>query len=444
MNLKNLTGNVITKEDFEYEESRQAWNRAIQKYPQAIVYCQNENDVINAIKFSKETNMPFRIRSGCHHYEGYSTGNDLLVIDVSNLNKIELDESSQTVTIQGGVRNRELYEAVCGAGYPFPGGGCPTVGVAGFTLGGGWGYSSRMYGLGCDSLIEVEIIDYKGDKLVANRQMNPDLYWALKGGGGGNFGIVTKLTYKLPEKMTMCTLVNIDYQRVNVQKVIEVAVRYQQFFKALDRRLNLKMAMYNSDSKGKGVRLTGLFYGTKEEADTLLKQFNDGTDYELDYMTVLDANRAIQDSHPDFEKYRSGGRFIYRDYSENELSNMLKLIETRAEGALYTAITFYGVGGAVSDVSPKDSAYYYRDASFILGFQSVWEESQFAKINYEWVSDRFKKLSTYTQGSFINFPIAQEDYEKQYYGGNLLKMKEVKAKYDPNNFFNFEQGIKAL
>ncbi|RXD25378.1 FAD-linked oxidase, partial [Acinetobacter baumannii] len=109
------------------------------------------------------------------------------------------------------------------------------------------------------SLIEAEVIDYKGDKLVANHQMNPDLYWALKGGGSGNFGVVTKLTYKLPEKMAMCTLVNIDYQRVSVEKVIEVASRYQQFFKDLDRRLNLKMAMYNSETKGQGVRLTGIF-----------------------------------------------------------------------------------------------------------------------------------------------------------------------------------------
>ena len=390
MNFKKLTGKVITKDDFEYEESRQAWNRAIQKYPQAIVYCQNEEDVMNALKFSKENKIPFRIRSGSHHYEGYSTGNDLLVIDVSHLNKIKLDEVNQIVTVEGGVRNRELYEAVCGAGYPFPGGGCPTVGVAGFTLGGGWGYSSRLYGLGCDSLIEAEVIDYKGDKLVANHQMNPDLYWALKGGGSGNFGVVTKLTYKLPEKMAMCTLVNIDYQRVSVEKVIEVASRYQQFFKDLDRRLNLKMAMYNSETKGQGVRLTGIFYGTKEEADALLNQFNDGTDYDLDYMSVLEANRAVQDSHPDFEKYRSGGRFIYRHYTEVELKEMLHLIEVRAEGSLYTAITFYGVGGAVSDVSPQESAYYYRDAIFILGFQSVWEESKYAPTNRQWVEERFK------------------------------------------------------
>lgn len=444
MNIKNLIELVVTRDDFEYEESRQAWNRAIQKYPQAIAYCQSEEDIIKALKFCKEVNMPFRIRSGGHHYEGYSTGNDLLVIDLSQFNRITLDETNHVVIAQGGVRNRELYEVVCGAGYPFPGGGCPTVGVAGYTLGGGWGYSSRLFGLGCDSLIEVELIDYKGEKLVANSSKNSDLYWALKGSGGGNFGVVTKLTYQLPDKIEMCTLVNIDYQQADVEKIIEVACEYQQFFKNLDRRLNLKMAMYNSETKGHGVRLTGIFYGTKSEAEELLNRFNDATEYDLQYMTVLNANRAVQDSHPDFEKYRSGGRFIYRDYTKDELAEMLELIQTRADGALYTAITFYGVGGAISDIDSNDSAYYYRDALFILGFQSVWEESQYAPANRQWVGDRFKILSQYTKGSFINFPIDQEDYENQYYGENLPRLKEVKLKYDPNNFFSFEQGIKPV
>ena len=356
------------------------------------------------------------------------------------MNRIELNET--TVKVQGGVRNRELYEAVCGAGYPFPGGGCPTVGVAGYTLGGGWGYSSRLFGLGCDQLIEAEVITAEGQLIVANANQHEDLFWALRGSGGGNFGVVTSLTYRLPEKIEMATLINIDYEHVGFAKVVDVALRYQRFFKNLDRRLNLKMAMYNSETNGQGVRLTGIFYGTKEEADALLNQFNDGTDYDLDYMSVLEANRAVQDSHPDFEKYRSGGRFIYRHYTEVELKEMLHLIEVRAEGSLYTAITFYGVGGAVSDVSPQESAYYYRDAIFILGFQSVWEESKYAPTNRQWVEERFKILSTYTEGSFINFPIAQQNYEKQYYGENLPRLKLVKAKYDPDNFFNFEQGIK--
>ena len=441
MNFEGLTGVVVTKESLNYEECCLAWNRAINKHPLVIVYCQNNDDIINAIKWAKEYKIPFRIRSGTHHYEGYSTGDNLLVIDVSHMNKIELND--KTVKIQGGVRNRELYEAVCGAGYPFPGGGCPTVGAVGYTLGGGWGYSSRLFGLGCDQLIEAEMITANGELVVANETQNEDLFWALRGSGGGNFGVITSLTYRLPEKIEMATLINIDYQHVGFEKVVEVALRYQQFFKNLDRRLNMKMAMYNSETKGKGVKLTGLFYGSKEEAMQLLSPFNDAKEFDLEYMTVLQANREIQDSHPDFEMYRSGGRFIYRDYSAHELLTMLNLIDKRAEGSLYTAITFYGLGGAVSDIGKEETAFYYRDALFILGFQSVWEDSKYGEVNHEWVGTRFKELSKYTKGSFVNFPIAQSDeYEKNYYGDNLSRLKEVKRKYDKEQVFNFEQVIK--
>lgn len=441
MDFNALSGVVVTKESPNYEECCLSWNRAIEKHPLVIVYCQENQDVIQAIKWAKQYGVPFRIRSGTHHYEGYSTGDQLLVIDVSCMNRIELNET--TVKVQGGVRNRELYEAVCGAGYPFPGGGCPTVGVAGYTLGGGWGYSSRLFGLGCDQLIEAEVITAEGQLIVANANQHEDLFWALRGSGGGNFGVVTSLTYRLPEKIEMATLINIDYEHVGFAKVVDVVLRYQRFFKNLDRRLNLKMAMYNSETKGKGVKLTGLFYGSKEEAQDLLSLFQDATDFDFDYMTVLQANREIQDSHPEFEMYRSGGRFIHRDYSADELLTMLDLIDERAQGSLYTAITFYGLGGAIADIEKDETAFYYRDASFILGFQSVWEDPKYRAINNEWVLERFNVLATYTRGSFINFPIVQPgDYEKNYYGDNLEALKAVKRKYDPEGIFHFEQAIK--
>ena len=441
MDFNALSGVVVTKESPNYEECCLSWNRAIEKHPLVIVYCQENQDVIQAIKWAKQYGVPFRIRSGTHHYEGYSTGDQLLVIDVSCMNRIELNET--TVKVQGGVRNRELYEAVCGAGYPFPGGGCPTVGVAGYTLGGGSGYSSRLFGLGCDQLIEAEVITAEGQLIVANANQHEDLFLALRGSGGGNFGVVTSLTYRLPEKIEMATLINIDYEHVGFAKVVDVALRYQRFFKNLDRRLNLKMAMYNSETKGKGVKLTGLFYGSKEEAQDLLSLFQDATDFDFYYMTVLQANREIQDSHPEFEMYRSGGRFIHRDYSADELLTMLDLIDERAQGSLYTAITFYGLGGAIADIEKDETAFYYRDASFILGFQSVWEDPKYRAINNEWVLERFNVLATYTRGSFINFPIVQPgDYEKNYYGDNLEALKAVKRKYDPEGIFHFEQAIK--
>ena len=187
-NFEGLTGRVVTPDDPFYQELRQVYNRAVNKFPLAIVFCQNEADVSNAVLWSRSHCVSLRIRSGGHNYEGYSTGNDILDIDLSEFNQIAINEALSLVTVQGGVTNKQVYETVSALGYPFPGGTCPTVGVSGYALGGGWGLSCRYLGLGCDNLVQLRLVNYEGVVLTASDTENPDLYWALRGGGGGNFG----------------------------------------------------------------------------------------------------------------------------------------------------------------------------------------------------------------------------------------------------------------
>ncbi|MGL5086304.1 MAG: FAD-binding oxidoreductase, partial [Clostridium sp.] len=143
-----------------------------------MVYCYDKYDVSNAICFARGKKIGFRIRSGGHNYEGYSSGNAIIIIDISRMNKVRVVEDWSIVKIQGGVDNKKLYEFVSSRGYPFPGGSCPTVRVAGYSLGGGWGYSTRYLGLGCDSIIQIEIVDYTGKLIIANEHCNSDLFWA--------------------------------------------------------------------------------------------------------------------------------------------------------------------------------------------------------------------------------------------------------------------------
>lgn len=450
LNYSLLTGQVVTKDDFSYEESRKAWNRAIEKHPLAIIYCECEVDICNALTFARENSLEFRIRSGAHHYEGYSTGDDVVVIDVSKMNNIYIDEKLKKVTIQGGVRNREIYEAVCSKEYAFPGGGCPTVGVPGLILGGGWGYSSRLLGLSCDSLIEVKLVDYEGNIIVANENVNEELFWACRGGGGGNFGIVTEMTIEIKERIKMATLINLDYQNLDVLECVNIFDMFQNEFKSLDRRINFKMGIYNSKENGKGVKFTGLFYGNQEEANEILQPFksiSSKINIKMQYVTVLEANTIIQDSHPDYEKYKSTGRFVGRDYTREEMDRLVKLVGNRPDGAVYCAISLYGLGGAVAEKTSESTAFYYRDAKFIMGLQSVWEDSKYASKNIEWIKDKFSVIKPLTIGSFINFPFAElEEYEKEYYGENINRLRKVKEEYDPYNVFDFPQviRIKAL
>ncbi len=446
-NCIGLTGKIITREDRDYNESIKAWNRAINKHPFIIVYCYTEEDVINAIKWSRENSKEIRVRSGAHSYEGYSTGDDVVVIDVSNINYIDINEEKGYVKIGGGVRNREAYEALGKKGYPFPGGGCPTVGVPGLILGGGWGYSARYLGLASDSLLEAEIINYKGQKLIVNRNQNKDLFWGIMGSGGCNFGVITSMTLKIEKKEEMGSLIYIKYHNATPDTILKAIIELQKLFKVLDRKMNLKTAIYNSDGIGIGVKFTGLFYGNSIKAKEILKpiiNISENIEVIIEDKSILECNRWIQDSHPDYEKYKSTGRFINRDLSKEEIEEIIKIISNPAKGFNYTAISLYGAGGAIADVDKLSTAYYYRDAKFILGIQSVWEEDIYADINKNWVKENFIIIKDITEGSFVNFPFDELDnFEKEYYGENINKLREIKAKYDPFNVFDYPQAIKG-
>lgn len=445
INFQGITGRLVTRDDKNYEQNRKQWNRAIEKYPLAIVYCLEEKDIINAIHWARTNEVEVRVRSGGHHYEGFSNGNDVLIIDVSLMNKIYLDENKNEIKIQGGVRNRELYEATGRKGYPFPGGGCPTVGAVGFTLGGGWGYSSRLFGLGCDSLKSAEIINYQGEKLIVNKDENADLFWALKGAGGGNFGVVSSLTFGLPAKIKNATLININCFNLCKEDMVQLFLTYQKMNKSLDNRCNLKMAIYNSKVDGIGVKFTGVFYGDKREANLAImpiKNLESNLNITMKYMSVFEVNEEIQNSHPDYESYKSGGRFVVRDYTREEIEEIIDLIAKPAEGSVYTAVSLYGLGGKVREVEADTSAFAWRTANFIMGIQSVWEEEVFADKNRAWVIERYNKLKKYTKGAFINFPFDEnEDYKQDYYGESTERLITIREKYDPYKIFAFEQGL---
>ncbi|CBZ02083.1 FAD-linked oxidoreductase family [Clostridium botulinum H04402 065] len=216
---------VITPTSNYYDDARQVWNRAIDKYPAAIAYCKTYEDVKKAILFARKNNFKIRVRCGGHNYEGFSIADDALIIDISNLNKIQINYECNTVTVESGAFLGQVYNFLGASEYPFPGGSCPTVGISGVVLGGGWGYSSRYFGLTCDSLLELKMIDYRGCLLTANKNINSDLYWACKGGGGGNFGIVVSMTFKLPPYETLKNLINIiNEERPNGSTTTELNV----------------------------------------------------------------------------------------------------------------------------------------------------------------------------------------------------------------------------
>lgn len=443
MFFKGLTGKIVTPKNPEYNELRQEWNRAIQKFPIAIVYCYHKKDVSNAILWCQHHCISFRIRNGGHNYEGYSTGNGLIVIDLSHMNRLSFHDN--LLKVEGGVKNRQLYDYISSKGYPFPGGTCPTVGVSGYALGGGWGLSCRHLGLGCDSLVEIEMIDYKGQILVANKKVNSDLFWACRGAGGNNFGIVVSMTFKVPPKVNKVTYIEIYYPNTSQRKQERFLSAWQDWITKADERMTLQASIYHSPEEGYAVFSRGIFYGTPKEAIQILKPFLDLRDYDLnlEYLTFLKAIQKIESSYPNSEKFKSTGRFVAQLLCPKQISQVVDFLNEIPEGSVFTGLSLYALGGKVSEVGSRDTAFYFRNAKYILLIQSVWENSEFAKENVAWVNKNFSYLESITEGSYVNFPYNRlEDYLESYYGANSSRLRMVKRKYDPCNVFRFQQSIR--
>lgn len=441
----NVKGEIITPNDCRYDEARLEWNRAIDKYPVAIVYCSDNEDVKEAILYAREKNIPIRIRNGGHNYEGYSTDNSVIVIDVSKMKNVFIDHINQRITVQGGATNGTIYNKIAPYGYPFAGGTCPTVGVSGYALGGGWGYSARKFGLGCDNLIEVEMINYKGKLIKANCCENPDLFWALRGAGGGNFGVVVSMTFKLPSKVDKVTYIELYYPNITKENQIEFFNTWQNWITNVDNDINLSGGLYNSEQYGKYAYLRGISYKNVEQTKILLAPFYKiGTvEEDLEYLSFHDALSKVGASYPPYQYFKSSGRFVNTTYGLNTIEKILEIVNSkRPIGSYLTQVGVYGLGGKVSEVNQDQTAFYYRDARYILNMQTAFYNNYYRGINNAWFNEKFKTIYDITNGSYVNFPnntLKCPEYD--YYGCHVCDLKAIKDIYDPYNVFTYHQGI---
>ncbi|MGL6200770.1 MAG: FAD-dependent oxidoreductase [Lachnospiraceae bacterium] len=444
MKNQELCNKIILPCCSSYDSARQIFNRSIQKCPYGILYCESEGDVADGIHFARECGLTVRIRSGTHNYEGFCVGNGVLVLDTSRLKNRDICEETGTVCISSGVNNEELYEFLGKYGYPFPSGTCPTVGAAGLTQGGGWGHSARIFGLACDSLLEAEIVDAGGNLIAASQDCHPDLFWAIRGGGGGNFGVVTSLKYCLPPKVSGVTYVDIRFTQISEKKAFQFFNAWQRWLSEGDTRFTPNSRIFNSAEEGTGIYLRGFFYGTPDEGKRSTRPFLEiaGAQSSFEYVTFLQATQIDASFYPQTERFRFAGRFVREEFSQNQIENILRLVRTRAEGSTFASVALYALGGKVGDTEACETAFFYRNANYIIGIETVWENPSAEPLNLTWILPRFKYLQSITDGSYINFPYCCTDqYMKAYYGGNAGRLVCVKRNYDPGNLFCFPQSI---
>jgi len=438
LSYKGLTGRVVVPGDCEYNQARKEYNLAIDEYPFAIVYCFEPCDVANAITWSREREIILRVRSGGHNYEGYSTGTGKLVIDTSCMNDIEVNTNNNTVKVQAGTRLLSLYECLYKYGYAFPGGTCPSVAISGLVLGGGIGLSARFLGLTADSLIEAEMIDYAGNQLIASDAYNSELFWALRGAGGGNFGVVTNYKFRL-KKVGEITLIQLRWDN-NIVARDEFLQVWQEWLPNLDRRMSSFSGIYK-----RGAWVNAFFYGQVEEARQILEPLLSipGITVEvIKYVPFIDAVKTIGAIYSKGEAFQAAGRFVQQQFTQSQLDKLIEIMD-KAPSDSNSSIRVYSLGGAVRDTEVNATSFADRQANYIMAITSSWEMEDEASSHRAWIKAGYEYIYTITCGSYINFPYGQTpNYEWAYYGDHLRKLQRIKKEYDPCNIFHFPQSIK--
>lgn len=427
---------LLTKDDEKYDQYRRSFNKRIEKFPKIIAVCKSENAIKKAIALANEKKLKVAIRSGGHSFEGFSNVDNGLLIHLGLMNKITWLKENK-VKLQPACLLQEIYADFLPKKRIIPAGSCGTVAVGGLTLGGGYGFFSRKYGLTCDNLLRVKMIDYKGNTIDSDT--DPDLLWACKGGGNGNFGVITELHFKTYAAPLSFSGYRLKFNNLTSDKFVKLIQLWFQSTKDLPKEAFSAFVL-------NGKFLTILFTNFAANQTDFEKTFSSLLPFVSDYKPMKNRNLAAALKNyygikePIYFKNASAGLYKGIDDIENGLTDLFAKV-TSSKGMIYQINT---LGGKINEIKSSDSAYPHRDVNYLSELQAYWDlPSQEEKLtkSFEDVQRLLRNLGSvkqYRNYPDINFP----DANNAYFGNNLVRLQQLKKKYDPNNLFDYPQVIK--
>ena len=448
-----ITGRVISPADPEYDQARAIWNGMIDRSPALIARCATTGDVIAAVAFASTHALPVAVRGGGHSVAGHSTCDGGIVIDLSPMKEIEIDPIARIARAGGGVTWGELDVATQPFGLATPGGVFSRTGIAGLTLGGGFGWLSATYGLSCDNLMESEVVTADGRVIVASEDEQRELLWGLRG-GGGNFGIVSRFTYRLhpvgPESYLAVVLH--DGEGEATERTLRF---FRDYCATAPDTINLIAVcgvipaheeVYPAAIHGRRyVMLGGYYVGPVAEGERLLKPLRDVAEPLADFsgvMPYLDVQKLWDTEYPD------GDRYYWKSLNLSGCSNeVISCIATHArkQPSPLSTTDIWHVGGAVRRAPANGSAFRGRDATFLLSPSSHWVDPAEDARNVQWARAFVAAMEPYSDGSrYLNFAGLQEEGEammRASFGPHYDRLLALKRRYDPTNLFRLNQNI---
>jgi FAD/FMN-containing dehydrogenase len=438
---RSLNGPLLRKDAADYPKIAAPWNlRFAARLPAGIARCTSPEDVRAALLWAERNDVPFAIRSGGHSYAGFSTTSGLM-IDVSLMNEVGDLDASGRVRLGGGARNANVFASLGPLNRAITHGRCKGVGVAGLVLGGGIGFSQRLRGLACDQLMETEIVIASGERLRCNEQENADLFWACRGGGGGNFGVNTSLTFQT-FPVDAVTVFRLAWSR-GLDELLPAALA---LLPTTPDRLGCKL--FVEAGKDEQLELVGQLVGTEGELTGLLAplyQIATPDEEAIRTLPYWDSQEFLsEEGPPEYSHERS--RYIFRPVLPEGARTILDFVRRwpgTHDGAQWK---IFLAGGAVGAVPPDATAFVHRQALMLSAIDLSWtpeDDEAAVAANQAWLDEFHAAMQPFASDeSFQNFiDEAETNYLRAYYGTNLERLVEIKRKYDPANVFRFAQSI---
>ncbi|HEY7875241.1 MAG TPA: FAD-binding oxidoreductase [Actinomycetota bacterium] len=451
--LEDLTagfgGEVVAPDHPAYDEHRKVWNASIDRHPALIARCTGAADVMQAVRFGRTAGLQVAVRSGGHSFPGLSVCDDGLVIDLSRMRGIRVDPARRTARAQAGVLLGELDRETQAFGLAVPAGIVTHTGLAGLTLGGGIGWLMRKYGLTIDQLTSVDVVTADGEFVTASADENADLFWGVRG-GGGNFGIVTEFEFRLNPLGPQILAGPIAWPAEESPDVLRF---YRDWIESVPDELTTVVVHRRAPSlpfvpeelHGKHVVMViSCYAGPVEDGKRVLEPMRNFGAPVMDLCqpkTFL-AHQAMFDA-----SFPAGWWYYFRSCNVDKLTD--DVIDTVAEHALtiespLTAFPIFQLGGAISTVADADTAYEGRAAGHTININATTATEDGFDAERAWSRGLWTALQPYHTNVYVNFLMDEgEERIREAYGQEKYdRLKALKRKYDPDNFFSHNQNIR--
>ena len=446
-----VTGTVIGPADPEYEDARHVYNFMIEAQPYAIVQCASANDVRAVVAHAVATGRDVAVRGGGHSVPGFGTADDAIVVDLSGMTSVEVDPKTQIARVGGGATWGMMNDATMAHGLATTGGIVASTGVGGLTLGGGVGYLTRAHGLSCDNLLSAEVVLADGSIVTASEDEQPDLFWALRG-GGGNFGVVTEFTFRLhpvPENI-YGGLILFEQEAAG-----DLFRSFDQFIDGAPREyggypawhLAPPLPFIPADRVGEPFpALVSCWTGDHDSGAKVLQGFRDVGPVMAEHVGAIPYTALNSLFDPLLPR---GLQHYWKAVFAGDLTD--EAIAVHAEHgqrmpAVNCAVHLYPVNGAAHDVAPGATAWGHRDAKYATVIAGMWPDPADNDKNIRWVKDYYAALAPHSQpGGYVNFASADDQVKvRDNFGAGYDRLAQVKRRYDPANLFHLNQNITPV